>query len=127
MNNNKWDKFNEGGFLIIKNGKKCGTIRTRYTTSGVCHVSLQFFSFAFDNDTYYEGHGRAGGYGYDKLSSAMYDALKNAYNEDSTYDSELRRTTKYINRDLTNIIPVEPGTGNYGFAFKVAGFELWSV
>lgn len=51
--------------------------------------------------------GKAGGYGYDKLSSAIYSALERG--------------------GIHKLIKVEPGGGNVRKAFEDAGFELLEV
>lgn len=76
-------------------GEQYGTKKFKETLSGVEHE----FSVPMI--------GKAGGYGYDKRSQAIYDALRK--------------------QDLHKVIKVEPASGNERTAFEAAGFTWFEI
>lgn len=63
-----------GYVAVDKNGKIILSAKSRYTDSGTCHAQVRIYG----EESFGCGYGRAGGYGYDKESSAMAEALEKA-------------------------------------------------
>ena len=110
-------------------GTMDGKILAYYTKSGTCYVALHLYAGNILGIGYRSGKGKAGGYGYDKLSSAIADAVKDA--GISLGDSILRgsaarftgctftleQVREICKRDT--IIPVYAGSGNQRTAFEI--------
>ena len=126
-------------------GRKEGRILARYTDSGTCHTMVELYTGNSFNQTYTCGYGQAGGYGYDKLSTAIVDACHKA--KSSVYDEKSKEYMDVKNPILTgsydeisgfvfsgdaekraeslvtilqkSIIPVYSGAGNQCEAFSL--------
>jgi len=61
--------------------EKEGRILARWTDSGMCRALVQLYSGNSYNGIYVAGEGYAGGYGYDKFSSAVADACRKCYTD----------------------------------------------
>lgn len=60
---------------IDTEGKHILTVKTRYTNHGTCHAVAYIYGREHGFGT---GYGKAGGYGYDKESAAVANALEKA-------------------------------------------------
>lgn len=108
---------------LMKNGKRAGKIVANWSDNpagSVCTATVHINH----GDESYQGTGRAGGYGYDKLSRAIWGALQNAYT--LYYDKEFENLRhKYT--DLSKVYEVEPGSGNQRSVFESHGFDYVEV
>ena len=106
-----------------------GRILAYYTKSGTCYAMVQIYTGNSFDGAYHVGTGSAGGYGYDKRSSAISEALSNAGIQKGPLDvtgSAARFTScKYSIEEVVEIckrekyIPVYAGTGNESTAFGI--------
>lgn len=63
-----------GYTAIDTDGKMILSAKTRYSDGGVCHAQV----FLYGKEGWGHGYGRASGYGYDKESTAIENALEKA-------------------------------------------------
>ena len=115
--------------LNKKTGEKEGRIIGYYTKGGTFHVNVDLYVGNSFDGLYHHGEGRAGGYGYDKVSSAISDALAKA--DIGKGDLELRgscarfTSSEYSSDEVERIareqkaIPVYGGSGNHEQAFSI--------
>lgn len=93
--------------LNAKTGEYCGRIVANWSDNPagtVCTACVMLFgNTPIEGVEHSHAQGKAGGYGYDKLSQAIWSALK---------------TMK-----LADKIKVEPASGNQQTAFEDAGFK----
>ena len=109
---------------LYKNGKTAGKIICNWSDNpagSVCtaqvmlwdgKISEQVKQVPYESDFLTGDHpilmiGRAGGYGYDKRSSAIAAALRKG--------------------GIHHLLPVEGGSGNEGTVFTAAGFEWFEI
>jgi hypothetical protein len=92
---------NVTAWALLKSGELAGRLICNWSDNRVCTALVQFYG-----DDYKSGTGRAGGYGYDKLSSAVYSALKDA-----------------------GFVPqvVQPGNGLTRREFEAMGFDVVEI
>jgi hypothetical protein len=70
---------NTTAWALLKNGHLAGRFVANWSDNPNGTVCTVWFAlYGFDNNPTIIGKGRAGGYGYDKLSAATYQALKAA-------------------------------------------------
>jgi hypothetical protein len=70
---------NTTAWALLKNGHLAGRFVANWSDNPNGTVCTVWFAlYSFDNNPTIIGTGRAGGYGYDKLSAATYQALKAA-------------------------------------------------
>lgn len=97
--------------LINKKTKEyCGKIIVNWSNNpngSVATACVILFNNNPIKQDFFNSTGVAGGYGYDKLSSSIYDALRKI--------------------NLTEFIKVEPCSGNQRNAFEEAGFEYLEI
>lgn len=108
-------------------GDQEGRILAYYTKSGTCYAMVQIYAGSSFDGAYHIGTGSAGGYGYDKLSSAIADALDHAEIKRGPLDilaAMARHDGAKMTREEaakvckeTHYIPVYAGTGNQQEAF----------
>lgn len=110
---------------LLKDGQSAGKIVANWSDNpngSVCTATV--LVYRAEDDSWYRGTARTGGYGYDKLSSAVYWALDGATcnewtgNGSETYEAHL---------DLTEYIKVKPASGNTRHAFEEAGYQYIEV
>ena len=107
---------------LIKDGKQAGKIVANWSDNPngtVCTATVHIECWGES----YVGTGRASGYGYDKLSAAIYDALQNAYYH--RWDSS--RDLTEIHHDLSKVYKVEPGSGNQRHVFELLGYTYIEI
>lgn len=99
--------------LNTKTKKPCGRIIANWSNNpngSVCTVAVtlnRYAPTARNEQDFVNAQGKAGGYGYDKLSAAIEQALRNA--------------------DLLEKIKVRGGSGNQCQAFEESGFDYIEV
>jgi hypothetical protein len=107
LGKDKVSEFSDSSAWVIQeieSKKIVGRVITRATKGGTLHLTLNFWDTT-DPDLKFSGAtGSAGGYGYDKLSSALEEAL-----------TKLKAQGK---------IEVKSASGNQESAFKKAGYDL---
>jgi len=94
---------------LLKDGEYAGRIVGNWSDNpaGTVATFTVMLVGAGPDGAYIHGTGKAGGYGYDKRSSAIYEALRNCHMHDK--------------------IKVEPGRGNGREAFEDAGYTWIEV
>lgn len=101
---------------LLENGKEAGKIIANWSDNrngSVCTATVILYnSYA----GYVIGTGRAGGYGYDKYSSAVYCAL-----------SRMREYQNETPIDMTGDIRVKAGHGNVREAFEHRGYQYIEI
>ena len=111
---------------LIKDGVPAGKIVANWSDNpagSVCTATIHVNRIDGLN-YHYTGTGRAAGYGYDKLSGAIYQALREAYYE--TWDKDKKDLVRsYVNLSLT--FKVEPGAGNQRSVFESLGYQYVEV
>lgn len=107
---------------LIKDGQLAGKIVANWSDNPAGSVCTATVHILHDGH-WFCGTGRARGYGYDKLSSATYEALRSS----SADHYERNKEAQTINRDLSNVINVYPGAGNQRQAFEDAGYQYVGV
>jgi hypothetical protein len=99
--------------LNKKTGKFCGRVIANWSDNPngtVCTAQVILFNnapTARSKDDFVNSRGKARGYGYDKLSAAIYSALRAV--------------------ELHTVIKVESASGNQQQAFEAAGFVYIQV
>jgi hypothetical protein len=114
-------------------GEKEGRILARWTNSGTCYAMVEMYCENSYSKEYICSEGKAGGYGYDKLSAAISDALHKTgikYDHDDIKDftfgngkggkesQDIRENAKKALIEK-HIIPVYSGAGNQREAFEL--------
>lgn len=104
---------------LMKGGDKCGKIILHYSNNPAGSVCT---AYIYLNG--YSGIDKAGGYGYDKASQAIYHALKQmtCINWDLSREISNCDNWLYTLVDMTDDLPVEPGAGNQREVFVKAGY-----
>lgn len=116
--------------LNKETGAKEGRVLAYYTAGGTCYAYVEFYTGNTFNGEWTSGDGSASGYGYDKMSSAIADALQHANVE--LGDMAIRASaaghtgSKFTTPDAIDAeakrqhaIPVYRATGNQETAFAV--------
>jgi hypothetical protein len=132
--------FNEKRYILLEKGtsNKSGLIRVTYTRSLTCYADFCLYcsnTFITDktpsSNGYIYGQGKAGGYGYDKESSAIAQAIQKAglktagalrdtpfsHYPFASYADHEAELSAYC-RD-NQIIPVYAGTGQHKEALEL--------
>ena len=104
---------------LLRGGKYCGRIVANYSDNpngSVCTATVQLFDPHF-----LSGTGKAGGYGYDKMSAAVRNALSNMQLDDGSMQN--------LTTDIDVTHPGVWGTGgkNVREAFEKAGYTYLEV
>lgn len=124
------DLFNDIRVLSLSDketGEFRGSIIAKWTKSGVCHVLIRA---KMPNGKFMVLKGKAGGYGYDKFSAAVSEALQDTpfkgTHDDMAPFVFCNSAEEYKNREkrgeelkARGIIPVYSGAGNVGIAFSL--------
>ena len=141
------DKFNDTiAVALLRDGKHVGRILARFSKNpngSVCHALVQFDA----NNKWISCTGKAGGYGYDKFSTAVSSALssvdmlpkhdmpeepfyswtfRNAKESDATKDARdvfAKKLEEMARTGNVEFVPVYSGTGNVEQAFRAVGFD----
>lgn len=95
---------------LLKDGQRAGKIIANWSDNpagSVCTAAVILYKHPTKPDESFNNIGKAGGYGYDKLSSAIEQAL---------YKDELNQ-----------VIKVKGGSGNQREAFESAGYEFIEI
>ena len=73
------DRMEDTVFILVKPGtdEKQGHIKAYYSKGGICYAEVVLYCGNLLTGEYFRGIGKAGGYGYDKFSAAVSDALHN--------------------------------------------------
>lgn len=114
---------------LLKGGEPVGSIVANWSDNPagtVCTATIKIDSNVTGENLqgrYLYGTGKAGGYGYDKLSSAIYQALKN------TYYVEMDEVSRLVNipHPIHTKIDVSPASGNQRQAFESLGVQYIEV
>ena len=77
-----YELSNAQAFILMKGDKWVGKAMFAWSRSGVCTCTFSIFDA--DRNLYVSDTGRAGGYGYEKKSAALADALNRAGVNDSS-------------------------------------------
>jgi len=113
---------------LLKDGEYAGRIVGNWSDNpaGTVATFTVMLVGAGPDGAYIHGTGKAGGYGYDKRSSAIYEALRNCHY--ITYEGT-GTNMKSIKHDcpMHDKIKVEPGRGNGREAFEDAGYTWIEV
>lgn len=122
--------------LNKETGEEEGAITGYYTKSGAFYAHIRLYTGNLFNGEYAYGSGRACGYGYEKISTAIESALHDADiatrdKEDPQLANSAAHFTghKYTDEQVSaickakKIIPVYGGTGNHERAFGI----FWNV
>lgn len=118
---------------LLWEGKKAGKIVCNWSdnpSGTVCTASLSIRRGPLADIT--NAHGRAGGYGYDKRSAAIADALRRARfwdiipTEEAPFSKQVEKSTKNGKRAI-DIAPVNGGSGNERAVFERLGYDWFEI
>ena len=125
---------------LMRAGDVCGRVLVKYTKSGTAYCLFQFWV----KGKWVSSVGKAGGYGYDKASAALADAIQKtgvistgAHDEKAAWtfqnSNELGKRKEFAefldlqrSKEIPEIIPVYGGTGMNSAkkAFEAVGFTV---
>lgn len=107
---------------LLKDGQRAGKIVANWSDNPAGTVCTAAVILSIDGGEQVSGIGKAGGYGYDKLSSAIYEALKRC-KRSRFIDNEIIDTPFPMHEH----IKVHPGSGDQRQAFEEAGYTYIEI